>query len=300
MYRIGIDGGGTRTRMVVIESGEERFRTQTGGINYNSFSEQDIRNALTEGVECIQQQDFGVGDCEYIGIGAAGVSNPKAAPFLKSVLHDCGFTCPVTVVGDQEAALAGAAGAGPGILLIAGTGSVCMAQDDRGNRYRAGGYGHIIEDEGSAYAVGRDILAAIVKAEDGRGPHTALKDAVYSKLGVSTIPELIAYIYDTGRTKRDIAALAVCLTEEMIKFDEISAKIAGKTAQEMVYLVMAVLTRLPGQEIPLFLEGGLILKNREINRLFREELEERKLPVYIAEKAHDAAYGAAIIPFVIN
>lgn len=300
MYRIGIDGGGTRTRLVIIESGEELFRTESGGINYNSFSEQDIRSALAKGAECLQQQGFEPAECEAIGIGAAGVSNPKAVPFLKEVLRDCGYTCPITVVGDQEAALAGACGAGPGILLIAGTGSVCIARDEQGNHYRTGGYGHIIDDEGSSYAVGRDILSAIVKAEDGRGQKTALKEAVFSLLQIETIPELIAYIYDKDRTKRDIAALAVCLTEEIIKTDKISAKIAGKTAEEMVYLVMAVLAKLPRLEIPLFLEGGLLLKNREINRLFREGLAQRELPVYIATKAHDAAYGATTISYVIN
>lgn len=300
MYRIGIDGGGTRTRLVIVESDKELFRAEAGGINYNSFSEECIREALVELVHQIQKQGFDIKKCESVGIGAAGVSNPKAAPFLEKVLRESGFHCPVTVVGDQEAALAGACGAGPGILLIAGTGSVCIARDDKGNYYRAGGYGHVIDDEGSAYAVGRDILSAIVKAEDGRGHQTALKEAVFLLLKVETIPELIAYVYDNDRTKRDIAAVAVCLTEEMIKNDEVSAKIAGKTAEEMIYLVMAVLKQMPGQKIPLFLEGGLILRNREIYRLFCEGLEERMLPVYPAEKVRDAAYGATKISSVIN
>ena len=295
MYRIGIDGGGTRARLVIIESDLERIRTETGGINYNSFSEEDIRSALKQGVFYFKQQGFSVDDCESIGIGVAGISNPKAAPFLKNTLESCGYTCPITVVGDQEAALKGACGNAQGILLIAGTGSICIGQDTCGNSYRAGGYGHIIDDEGSAYAVGRDILSAIVKAEDGRAEHTALKEAVYNTLNLHTISELVSYVYASDRTKRDIAALAVCLTEEMIKTDRVAAKIAEKAVEEMLYLVETVLQKMPGREIPLFLEGGLILKNHEINRLFREKIKQRKLPVVITQKAHDAAYGAAMV-----
>lgn len=312
MYRIGMDGGGTRTRLAVIEQGQECFRCETGGINYNSFSAEEIRSSLMHAFVEVRKQGFEPEACEGIGIGAAGVSNPEAAPFLTKVLRELGFLCPIVIVGDQEAALAGAVGQKPGILLIAGTGSICIAQDGTGGTYRSGGFGHIIDDAGSAYAVGRDILEAIVRGEDGRGKPTALKAAVYEMLGIENIGQLIAYVYDGARIKRDIAAVASCLTEELIRTDEAAAGIARKAAKEQALLVEAVLDAMfapkdtvakisgasgfkgpDSQQIPLFLEGGLILKNREVNCFFRELLEERRLPVYLAEKENGAAYGAA-------
>lgn len=298
MYRIGMDGGGTRTRLAVIEQGQERFRCETGGINYNSFPGEEIQESLSKAISEVKEKGFLSEECEGIGIGAAGVSNPKAAPFLTDVLRELGFTCPVVVVGDQEAALAGAVGKRTGILLIAGTGSVCMAQDGAGGKYRAGGFGHIIDDAGSAYAVGRDILTAIVRAEDGRGGFTALREPVFQMLGVENSGQLVAYVYDTARTKKDIAAVASCLSEELIRTDAAATEIARKAAEEQVLLVEAILQKLKldaEQKIPLLLEGGLILKNREVNSVFRRLLEEKKLPVYLADKEKDAAYGAAFL-----
>lgn len=298
MYRIGMDGGGTRTRLAVIEQKQERFRCETGGINYNSFPEEEIQKSLVKAISEVNANGFLPKDCEGIGIGAAGVSNPKAAPFLTKVLRELGFACPIVIVGDQEAALAGAVGKNAGILLIAGTGSVCMAQDGAGGTYRTGGFGHMIDDAGSAYAVGRDILTAIVRAEDGRGAQTALKESVFRMLGVENSGQLIAYIYDTARTKKDIAAVASCLSEELIRTDAAAAEIVRKAADELVLLIEAILPKLKlGREekIPLFLEGGFILKNREVNCIFRRLLEERELPVYLADKEKDAAYGAAFL-----
>lgn len=298
MYRIGMDGGGTRTRLAVFEGEEERFRCETGGMNYNSFSADEIREHLTEAVRGMQQVGFSAADCEGIGIGAAGVSNPKAAPFLQQILKELGFTCPIVVEGDQDAALAGAVGAGAGILLIAGTGSVCVGKDAEGNKYRSGGFGHIIDDAGSAYAAGRDILTAIVRAEDGRGSKTALRAPVFEALHVKNTQELISYLYSAERTKKDIAALAVCLSDELILKDTVAGEIAKHAVEEQALLVQAVLRKMGALEpaekaIPLLLEGGLILKNKIVNTMFWEKLKEKNLPVCPAAKSRDAAYGAS-------
>lgn len=298
MYQIGIDGGGTRSRLVVLENGEERFRCESGGINYNSYEEMKIMENLSGALLAAARKGFSVQECAGIGVGAAGISNPKAAPFLKACLNGLGFSCPIVIAGDQEAALAGGIGRKAGILLIAGTGSVCMAQDGRGRRYRAGGYGHIIDDAGSAYAAGRDILNAVLRAEDGRARPTALRERVFERLSVETVNELIAYVYDKERSKKDIAALACVLTDSLIREDEAAGQIAAHAAQELALLVTTALGKIAQSgsgPFPLLLEGGLILKNREINRRFMDLLAEKNAPVYPAQKEHDAAYGAALL-----
>lgn len=302
MYRIGIDGGGTKSRLAVIESDEETFRVETGGINYNSFSEDTIRDHLTTALRQLRDQGFAKTECTGIGIGAAGISNPKAAPFLKEVLRKLGFTCPIVIAGDHEAALLGGVGKNAGILLIGGTGSICIARSDSGKRFRCGGYGHIIDDAGSAYAVGRDMLNAIVRMEDGRGEETALRDAVYQHLQIQSLSELMDYVYNATKTKRDIAALAVCMTEELIRSDAVAGEIARKAAEELGLHVETVLSPKKmnynlksNQMLPLVLEGSLINDNQEINRLFRVFLEKKALPVRITARKKDAAYGAALL-----
>lgn len=297
-YRIGMDGGGTRTRIAVIEEGTECFRCETGGINYNSFSKTEIMDNLSSGLLNLSEHGYLPGECESIGIGAAGVSNHEAEPFLKKCVSEMGFTCDLVVAGDQEAALLGGVGQAPGILLIAGTGSICIAQDGEGNHFRAGGYGHIIDDAGSAYAAGRDILAAIVRAQDGRGQETALQSDIFEKLGITQFGNLITWIYDKKRTKREIAALASCLTPERMTSDYVAAGIADKAAEELVLLIKAVLKNLYLEEsgkYPLLLEGGLILQNERIRNHFWALLTKENFPVYPAEKKNDAAFGAAFL-----
>lgn len=302
MYRIGMDGGGTRTRVIVVEQDKEVFRVETTGINYNSFSEEMIRTGLTEAISQLEANGFMPAQCSGIGIGAAGISNPNAAKYLQKVLKNLGFTCPVVVAGDQEAALLGGVGRNTGILLIAGTGSICMARNQKGRKFRCGGYGHIIDDAGSAYAVGRDILNAIVRMEDGRGPQTALRDEVYRTLQLSNVGELIAWVYDPTKTKRDVAAVAACLTEEILEEDAVARQIAHKAVEELVLHVSTILSPKQmnydvssGEKVPLLLEGGLINRNAFVRQLFEISLREQELPVYIAEKQHDAAYGASLL-----
>ena len=302
MYRIGMDGGGTRTRVIVVEQEKEVFRVETTGINYNSFSEDMIRTGLTDAISQLEANGFMPAACNGIGIGAAGISNPNAAPYLQKVLQNLGFTCPIVVAGDQEAALLGGVGRRAGILLIAGTGSICMARDEKGRKFRCGGYGHIIDDAGSAYAVGRDILNAIVRMEDGRGPATALRDEVYRTLQLSNVGELIAWVYDPAKTKRDVAAVAACLTEEILEEDTVARQIAHKAVEELVLHVSTILSEKQmnydpssGENIPLLLEGGLINRNAFVRQLFEASLREQELPVRISEKQHDAAYGASLL-----
>lgn len=296
-YRIGMDGGGTRTRMVVIIGEKEYFRCETGGINYNSFSKEEIQKYMSDGLSKIAEQGYLPDDCIGIGIGAAGISHPYASQFLKECVKKSGFFCPTVVAGDQDAALLGGIGQAPGILLIAGTGSICISQDGQGHHYRAGGFGHIIDDAGSAYAVGRDILSAIVRAQDGRSQKTTLKEVVFKKLGVTDIGGLIAWIYDKNRTKREIAALAESLTPERIATDAAAAEIADRAAAELVLLIKAVLRPISAgkESLPLLLEGGLILHNERIRESFFSLLLAEEIPVYLEEKKNDAAFGAAFL-----
>lgn len=297
-YRIGMDGGGTRTRIAVITDEKECFRCETGGINYNSFSKKEIMESLSIGLQTLIEHGYMPANCESIGIGAAGVSNPDAEPFLKSCINKIGFTSSIVVAGDQEAALLGGIGQNPGILLIAGTGSICIIQDGKGKSFRTGGFGHIIDDAGSAYAVGRDILTAIARAQDGREEKTALQKDVYDKIQIRNAGSLVSWIYDKNRTKSEIAALASCLTPERMSSDSVAARIGDKAAEELVLLIRAVLKKIDlekSEKYPLLLEGGLILHNERIRERFFAILSEEKIPVYLEEKKNDAAYGAAFL-----
>ena len=188
-FYLGMDGGGTKTECVLLAKSpngllQEKNRFCVSGINYNSYSKEQIRTALFEIGERVEKILPGGQKLAGMGIGAAGISNPEAVPFLLKWAEKAGFSCTCEICGDDKAALVGAVGTGKGILLISGTGSVCLASDGAGHFYRAGGWGHLIDDAGSAYAIGRDILSAVVKAADGRGEKTLLTEVVKKYLQI--------------------------------------------------------------------------------------------------------------------
>ena len=120
-------------------------------------------------------------------VGCAGMSNPELRRTLERMIRADGYEGAYMLAGDQAAALYAAHGAGPGAVLISGTGSICFGRNTRGITARAGGRGYKIDDEGSGYAIGRDILSAVVRAQDGRSRPTVLTELVFAQIGTRNL-----------------------------------------------------------------------------------------------------------------
>ena len=174
MFIAGIDGGGTSTKLE-IRTAENRFvrRESFGAFNISAIGEAGFAARLREVLAACGD----MADCAAICFGSAGISVGAAGEIIRRELADAGFAGRLVLRGDHEIALRGAI-AGAGGILIAGTGSICCGVDGNGRFARVGGWGHLIDDGGSGYAIGRDALALTVRGEDGRAPRGALHDAV--------------------------------------------------------------------------------------------------------------------------
>lgn len=296
-YYIGMDAGGTGTSVLVSDGEKDLFQTKTEGLNCNSFPKESIVRSLQSAAADLAANGFSASDCLCIGIGAAGNNNPAAAGLLRDSLADCGFHCPIAICSDADAALYGALEEEDGLLLISGTGSICLGQTDAGQtRYRSGGFGHLIDDEGSAYAIGRDIAAAVVRAEDGRGPETVLRDILFRHLEISSTPELVGYIYTMDHTKKDIAKLARLISLPETAADEAVSRIIAKAAAALLEMVTAVCRQMEGHcsssGIPLVLHGSVLRNNQRIAGELTKALAVRLPQIQIREAKADAAHGA--------
>ena len=284
MFVIGIDGGGTKTR-IELRDQENRLleRKIYGAFNVNSIGEPAFRALLREIF------DRNMGDCLGICIGAAGVSNPRVGEILREVLDEKGYRGPWKLCGDQEIALRGAMD-GPGIVVIAGTGSICFGKNEKGETARSGGYGHLIDDWGSGYALGRDALSAAVKTLDGRENNQALCSSIFQKLRVTTTQELISFVYSGETKKSDVAALAAVVLELAEKGDQASGMILRKEAEEIVCMVKAVQKKLSLEGCSVALLGGLFASDNPYRKMVSSLLGSMgrvQLPL------HDALWGAA-------
>ena len=148
MFVLGIDGGGTHTRLELRDMNNCLLRREKfGPFNLNSIGEDGFRQLLRQ----VFEDCGGMQECARLCVGGAGVSNPRVYEVLKQELEATGFTGTWKLCGDQEIALRGAMDT-PGLILIAGTGSICFGKNGAGETFRSGGYGHLIDDGGSGYA----------------------------------------------------------------------------------------------------------------------------------------------------
>lgn len=271
-YFLGVDGGGTGTKVCVAdEKGNILRRFSVEALNVNGQTEIAVHNSLNHMVQELRQLGYVPELCIGVGAGVAGISNPGSKEFLRKRFTELGFR-KLCLYGDHEIALASAFEQGHGVVLISGTGSMCYGRAVNGESVRSGGFGHLIDDSGSAYWIAVEILAAIVRAEDGRGSRTALKKLVFEKLKINSIGEMIQYIYTPNRSKKEIAAISVLLEQADNLGDEVAYRIRSKCVAELTELVIAVGKKLPGER-KLAMQGSVLQNNRKIQTGLVERLK---------------------------
>ena len=292
MFIAGIDGGGTHTR-IELRDMENRLlrRGKFGPFNLNSIGENAFRLLLRE----LFAWCGGMADCARLCVGAAGISNPMVGEILTEELEASGFRGKWKLCGDQEIALRGAMD-GPGIVVISGTGSICFGKNAAGETARSGGYGHLIDDGGSGYALGRDVLSAAVRAFDGRLTHNGLLLAVCSRLEGG--PEkIVPFVYGPETDKASIAKFSWVALEQAQRGEPEAERILRQGAAELSAMVAAVQQRLGMPKCRIALLGGLIDHDNPYRRVVADQLTYLG-PVLPA--AHNALWGAAQLAWELD
>ena len=148
----------------------------------------------------------------------------------------------VAITNDAEFALAGL-DSGPGVALIAGTGSIALGRDASGRMIQVGGWGHLLGDEGSAYDIGRRAAQAAARAADGRGPTTALLQLVLERWGLTAPRSMIDHAYLT-QEKAPIASLAPGVLALARRGDHVARAIRRQACEELAQAAIAVIDSL--------------------------------------------------------
>lgn len=273
-YFCGWDGGGTKTEVLCVNAAGQTIGNDSfGPLNINGAGRERVGQSIRDCMAFMAGLPGGLDGCAALVIGTAGVSNREVSGFLTEAVRACGYHGPLVLKGDQDIALAGAVD-GAGAVLVAGTGSVCCGQDAQGNSARSGGCGHLIDDEGGGYAIGRDILAAAVRAMDNRLPPTALTGLLKDEMGFENSRDIVTWLYAPTTGKKEVAALSPLMTKAMDMGDEAATKIALKAAGELAELVRGVWRTLQLTQGELAFVGSILLKcdliNREVTRLCEE------------------------------
>jgi N-acetylglucosamine kinase-like BadF-type ATPase len=293
MLYCGWDGGGTKTEVCLAdESGRVQASAVFGPLNPNGASRDQVLETVRQGVRYMAEAAGGLDRIGGLVVGMAGISNRSARTLLEEALSEAGWAGPYRLAGDQDIALAGAVD-GPGALLIAGTGSVCSGRDAEGNPFRVGGYGYLIDDVGSGWAIGRDILAAVVRAEDGRRPPTVLTGLVFGRLGVSSVGEMITWLYAPETGKREVAALSSLLPAALDQGDAAAEAVAAKAAADLADLAETGWKKSGLQQGELAVTGSILLKLPAVRGALEQRLRRTCPLLRVTEPRATPAEGAA-------
>jgi N-acetylglucosamine kinase-like BadF-type ATPase len=292
MIVLGIDAGGTKT---VCHLADEQARTivetRGPGANLQASGELEVEKVLHQ---VISQALSGSGASPTtICLGMAGVDRPRDAEVVRGILVRIGQRAQPFVVNDALIALEAGVPGGPGIVVVAGTGSIAYGRDAAGRAARAGGWGHVLGDEGSGYWIGRQALRAVVRAADGRGRATALTRRVLAHYQVERASDLVWEVYHGGLKPTAIAALAAEVGAAATEGDTLATQIVDAGAAELAGAAVSVARRLGFDGCPVVLAGGVLrgvapLRDRVLENL-RQVLPNGEAHVLDIEPAHGAA-----------
>src|SRR6266850_253180 len=192
MRYLGIDGGGSKTAFLLVdEYYNEICHVQSGPSNYLSVGPDAAREAITQGIAQLTEQPG------IVCAGFAGAGRPDGVTFYKELLRTLIPGSQVIIESDAFIASIGAIGIDPGVLLIAGTGSIVIGRDKDRSMFRVGGWGPYFGDEGSGFWIGREAVRAALRSKDSQG-RPEFSDRVAQSLGLKSIPEVVA-AWATGK-----------------------------------------------------------------------------------------------------
>jgi N-acetylglucosamine kinase-like BadF-type ATPase len=194
-----------------------------------------------------------------ICLGIAGVDRPEDSIVVAGIMRRIGSHARTLVVNDALVALEAGAPGAPGVVIISGTGSIAYGRNSRNEGARAGGWGHVLGDEGSGFWIGRAALRAVLREADRRGPRTALTPLLLEHFGVSEAQSLIHEVYQNNLRPAAIGSLARSVQAAFTAGDEAAAGILRAAADELESSGVSVARRLgmEGETFPFILAGGI-------------------------------------------
>ncbi|MEM9997131.1 MAG: BadF/BadG/BcrA/BcrD ATPase family protein [Bacteroidota bacterium] len=257
-YLVGIDGGGTRTTVVLAAPDGTELHRLVGPAGLvdprDPKASADLVATLVR--EAAQEADV-LSPAHVLCAGLAGVEHEADRTVVRHTLDAAGLAEQVVVVSDGHIAVEGALGDGPGVLLMAGTGSIGYARDAAGEVVRCGGWGLILGDEGSAYHVGRAALTAALRGFDGRDEPTALLDALLDHTGSDTPRGLPSWARRVP--KAEVAALTRIVDEAARAGDTVADRLFDEAAVALAELLPPLAQHVEPHAgpIPLVFFGGM-------------------------------------------
>jgi glucosamine kinase len=287
---LGIDAGGTRTSAAAADAaGVVLARAEAGpGVVRPGRAAAAAAAVFAAGRDALQRARLR-SPVRAMVVGAAGAAHPAEQSALAAALEGCGLASRLHVTTDAEIALAAAFGDGPGIVLLAGTGSIAWARLEDGTTARTGGLGPVLGDRGSGYDVGREALRTVgVDLEMGLSLDLTARLLAHIGVGADDLPR-----WTLTASVPEIAALAPIVLDVAATGDGVARAITLQAARQLATLAAAIARRFPmDKPVRVAWGGGLLTGRTDYRGTVSESLREFIPGVRIEDAPVDAAAGA--------
>jgi N-acetylglucosamine kinase-like BadF-type ATPase len=278
-YYLGIDGGGTKTTCAVGNESRTLATATAGPSNIVRVGEVLARESLVQSVRhACAAAGITPAQVSRTCVGGSGAARPELAELVRKALAEILVT-PIDVVGDMQIALEAAFDTRPGVIVIAGTGSIAYGRDAQGTTVRAGGWGFAIGDEGSAHWIGRTAVNAVLRAADPREGTTSNVAPVGSSLAAALLKAWgVRSLNDLARAANsipppDFADLFPAVASSQ---DEQATQVLTNAGRELSALAAVVIRRLFARSytgvVLVAMTGGVFRHAQRVREVFYNEL----------------------------
>ena len=281
-YYLGIDGGGSKTTCAVGDEVSVLAKVTAGPSNITRVGETRAREALQRAIrEACAAAHIVPQEIQYACVGAAGAGREENAGAVHNIVSEI-ISGTIEVVGDMQIARAAAFGEGPGVIVIAGTGSIAYGRNAEGRTARAGGWGFTISDEGSAHWIGAAAVSALLRTIDQGEDAQATAEAsllfgeMKTAWGLLSLDELASAANAGSR----FAKLFPAILNSADAGDDLAQRVLAQAGRELAQLAAIVVRRLFAEHngnLPtelLAMAGGVFRHSPTVREVFRDELRK--------------------------
>ena len=288
---LGIDGGGSKTACLLGDEAAILGRGRAGGSNVIRLGEAAAREALHSAIrQASAAANIDPASISQTCIGVAGAGRDDIAEKVQRLIAEI-VGGRILVVGDMEITLPGAFGDGPGVIVIAGTGSISYGRNALGQTARAGGWGFSISDEGSGHWIGKRAITAAMRARD-EGLSGILLDNLLKAFALGSADGLV--LAANASPPPDFAKLFPPVLDAAQAGDGIANFVLIQAGAELVDLARIVIARLftEKEAVPVAMSGGVFHNSPQVRETFISGLNALRAGVTVNANVIDPVEGA--------
>ncbi|MGC1372638.1 MAG: BadF/BadG/BcrA/BcrD ATPase family protein [Candidatus Sulfotelmatobacter sp.] len=294
-YYLGIDGGGSKTTCAVGDETSILATVQTGPSNITRVGKAGARESLHQAIrEGCDAANIDPAQVHRACVGAAGAGREEAAQAIRKIVAEV-IVEEIAVVGDMPIALEAAFGEGPGVIVIAGTGSFAYGRDSQRKTARAGGWGFAVSDEGSAHWIGLRAVREALRAADESATLPPLLEQLMRVRGERSFDEFLRAV----NSNTDFATFFPLVVSLAEAGDSTACQLLTEAGGELANLAGIVTGKLfadhianDDSQVPLAIAGGVFRHARIVRETFYDDVRSLNHKFALNKEIVEPVHGA--------